>query len=171
MQDGSRFIWLDSCRMKRPPFQQRTFRLVGIEQRDRLLALVGNLPLDALKPLEVVIREEKKARKLDQNALYWAGPLRDIAEQAWVHGRQFSAEVWHEHFKREFLPEFIDAITVLSDHVKDGYHKWARTPGGDRVLIGSTTQLTVKGMSAYLEQVYAYGANLGVQFSERGHGR
>ena len=151
---------------KRPPFQSRTFRLVGIEQRDRLLALVGNLPLDALKPLEVVIREDKKARKPDQNALYWSGPLRDIAEQAWVHGRQFSAEVWHEHFKREFLPDE-NRPDFDDTHVKDGYRKWALTPGDFAVLIGSTTQLTVKGMSAYLEQVYACGASLGVQFGAR----
>ena len=157
--------------MKRPPFQQRTFRLVGIEQRDRLLALVGNLPLDALKPLEVVIREEKKKRSLDQNALYWSGPLRDIAEQAWVHGRQFSAEVWHEHFKREFLPNEAREDFDDHSHVKDGYRKWAVKPDDTLAMIGSTTQLTVKGMSAYLEQGYAAGANLGVQFSERGHGR
>lgn len=154
----------------RPQFNTRTFRLVGIDQRDRLLALVGNLPIDTQKPLEVVIREEKKARKLDQNALYWAGPLRDIAEQAWVRGRQYSAEVFHEYFKREFLPD-PDHSDFDDTHVKDGYRKWADMPNGMRVLVGSTTKLTVRGMSAYLEQVYAAGANLGVQFSERGHGR
>lgn len=57
---------------KRPPFQPRTFRLVGTDQRARLIALVENLPLDAAKPLEVVIREEKKARTLDQNAILHA---------------------------------------------------------------------------------------------------
>lgn len=152
--------------MKRQPFQTRTFRLVGTDQRARLIALVENLPIDFAKPLEVVIREEKKARKLDQNALYWAGPLRDIAEQAWVHGRQYSAEVFHEHFKREYLPDN-ESPDFDDMHVKDGYQKWAITPSGDRVLIGSTTGLTVRGMAAYLEQVYAYGASLGVQFSER----
>lgn len=152
--------------MKRQPFQTRTFRLVGTDQRARLMALVENLPIDFAKPLEVVIREEKKARKLDQNALYWAGPLRDIAEQAWVQGRQYSAEVFHEHFKREFLPDPDRADCDLS-HVKDGFRKWCTTPGGLSVLLGSTTGLTVRGMAAYLEQVYAYGASLGVQFSEK----
>ena len=155
--------------MKRQPFQTRTFRLVGTDQRARLIALVENLPIDFAKPLEVVIREEKKARKLDQNALYWAGPLRDIAEQAWVRGRQYSADVWHEHLKREFLPE-PDRADCDDSHIKEGFAKWATTPGGDFVLVGSTTGLTVRGMAAYLEQVYAYGASLGVQFSERGNG-
>lgn len=154
---------------KRPPFATRTFLLVGADQRARLMALIENLPIDAAKPLEVVIREEKKKRSPDQNSLYWAGPLRDIAEQAWVDGRQYSAEVFHEYFKREFLPD-PDHVDCDDSHIKDGYAKWATTPGGERVLVGSTTGLTVRGMAAYLEQVYAYGASLGVQFSERGHG-
>ena len=146
----------------RPKFQQRTFRLVGRQQVDGLLALVRNLPVDAAYPIEVVLREEKRKRNVDQNALYWAGPLRDIAEQAWVSGQQYRAEVWHEFFKREFLPENECEMT------RDGYRKWAYLPDGPRVLIGSTTHLTVKGMSEYVEQVYAYGASLGVQFTECG---
>ncbi len=148
-------------RSTRPQFQQRTFRLVGRQQVDGLLALVRNLPVDAVKPLEVIIREEKRKRTLDQNALMWAGPLRDIAEQAWVEGRQYSAEVWHEFFKREFLPN------SPGEGTKDGYQKWVDLPTGVMVLVGSTTQLTVRGMSDYLEQVYAYGASLGVQFGAR----
>lgn len=149
---------------KRPTFQQRTFRLADREIVRRLVGLVENLPVDAARPLEVVIREEKRKRTLDQNSLYWAGPLRDIAEQAWVQGRQYSAEVWHEHMKREFLPD-PDRADCDDSHLKDGYRKWATTPGGIFVLVGSTTGLTVRGMAAYLEQVYAYGASLGVQFS------
>lgn len=156
-------------RMKRPPFHTRTFRIVGTDQRARLMALVENLPIDAEKPIEVVIREEKKKRTPDQNALYWAGPLRDIAEQAWVRGRQYSAEVWHEYLKREFLPD-PDHADFDDSHIEDGYAKWSSMPNGRRVLIGSTTGLTVLGMAAYLEQVYACGASLGVQFSERGNG-
>jgi len=152
--------------MKRPHFQQRTFRLIGQQQRDGLLALVRNLPLDSANPLEVVIREEKRKRTEDQNRLMWSGPLRDISEQAWVNGQQFAAEVWHEHLKREFLPDERKAMHD-SSHVKDGYRKWATTPVGDIALIGSTTQLTVRGMAEYLEQVYAYGASLGVQFGAR----
>lgn len=151
----------------RPPYKQRTFRLIGYDQINLLAAVVRNLPVDAVNPLEVIIREEKKPRKLDQNALMWAGPLRDIAEQAWVHGKQFSAEVWHEHLKREFLPDESDQFGFSAERVKDGYRKWDYLPNGQRVLIGSTTQLTVKGFAHYLEQVYAYGASLGVQFGAR----
>ncbi len=145
----------------RPTYQTRTIRLVGIAQREMLTAMAQHLPIDPAHPIEVVIREEKKLRKADANALMWAGPLRDIAEQAWVCGRQFSAEAWNEFFKRDFLPE------SAGDDTKDGYQKWVISPSDDRLLVGSTKHLTVRGMSRYLEQVYAYGASLGVQFTDR----
>jgi len=115
--------------------------------------------MDPLRPLQVVIREEPKKRKSDQNALMFAGPLRDISEQAWLDSRQFSIEIWHEYFKRQLLPETYDAELCL-----ESYSKWAVDPAGDRVLVGSTTQLTVAGMARYIEQIHAFGANLGVQF-------
>jgi hypothetical protein len=146
----------------RAKFATRQFFLRGVQQRGILMALIPNLPLDEEHPLEVVIREPVKARGLDQNALMWVGPLADIASQAWVGGRQYSAEVWHEQFKREYLPEEFD-----EELTKEGYRKWDYTPNGDRVLIGSTTQLTKKGFSQYLTQVEAFGAGLGVQFGAR----
>lgn len=147
--------------MKRQKFVTRTIPLVGPLQLRTALALLPNLPLDADKPLELVIREKAKARKPDQLALMWAGPLKDIAEQAYINGRSFSAEVWHEHMKREHLPEEYD-----EELTKEGYRKWDITPRGERVLVGSTGDLTVKGFAQYLEQVYADGANMGVQFHE-----
>lgn len=141
----------------------KTFYLVGASQQAAAQAFLANLPLDPEEPLEVVVRERVKPRKLSQNALMWAGPLTDIAEQAWVQGRRFPAEVWHEQFKRDFLPEEYDPELCL-----EGYRKWDVTPRGDRVLVGSTTMLTRKGMAQYLQQVEAAGAALGVEFGMRG---
>jgi hypothetical protein len=145
--------------MKRSPFQNRSILIRDERQVDLLLSLIPNLPIDASSPIQVLIREEVKARKPDQNSLMWVGPLADIAEQGYVQGRSYSAEVWHEHFKKEYLPEeFEEGIT------KEGYRKWDYTPAGDRVLIGRTTQLTVRGFALYLQQVEAFGASIGVQF-------
>lgn len=146
----------------RQKFLTRQILLRSDQQRAIVMALLPNLPLDEHEPLEVIIREPVKARGLDANALMWVGPLADIAAQAWVQGRQFSAEVWHEHFKREHLPEEFDP-----ELTKDGYRKWDYTPTGERVLIGSTTQLTKRGFSQYLEQIEAEGAVMGVQFGAR----
>lgn len=148
----------------RQKFQTRTIRLVGELQRQTVLSAIPHLPIDADHPLEIVIREPQKVRGMDANARMWAGPLKDIAEQAWVNGRQFSAEVWHEHFKREYLPE--DDDPELPELAKEGYRKWDIDPAGNRVLVGSTTQLLKRGFALYLQQVEAAGAGIGVIFHE-----
>jgi hypothetical protein len=147
--------------LKRPQFVTRKVLLRSAEQIERLIALLPTLPLDAKKPIEVVLREEVRARKPDQNALMWAGPLKDIADQCWANGRQYSAEIWHEYFKAELLPEEFDL-----DLCKEGYKKWDSTPAGDRVLVGSSTDLTIKGFAQYLDQIHAFGASMGVEFHE-----
>lgn len=147
--------------MTRPKYEQRKILLRGAEQVERAVALLRNVPLDATRPLELLVREEAKPRKPDQNALMWSGPLADMAEQAWCDGRQFSAEVWHEFAKRQFLPDDFDPDLCL-----EGYRKWDIDPAGERVLVGSTTQLTVKGMAQHLEQIFALGGSLGVEFHE-----
>lgn len=146
--------------MTRDRYPTRSILLAGEQQRETALRALAMAPADSKRPLEVVIREEVKARKPDQNARMWSGPLKDIADQAYVGGRTYTAEVWHEHFKAEYLPEEYD-----ERYTKAGYRKWDYTPAGNRVLIGSTTQLTVQGFAIYLEKVIAYGAGLGVMFS------
>jgi len=145
----------------RTEYLTKTIRLVGKLQIDTAINAIQNAPIDSDKPLEVIIREEQKGRSLSANALMWAGPLNDIASQAWVHGRQYSALIWHEYFKEKFLPDFPDLTQV-----KEGYRKYEETPDGRRVLIGSTQKLTKHGFSLYMEQIYAYGAELGIRFSE-----
>lgn len=143
-------------------FQEITVKLVGSAQIDRVKAIVENLPVG--NGIECVFRTEKKIRKPSANSLMWAGPLKDISEQAWVSGRQFSAEVWHEHAKVEFLPEDDDPelSLLVSDHEK--WKKWDFLPNGDRICVGSTTKLTKLGMSRHIQKLEALGANLGVQF-------
>jgi hypothetical protein len=144
----------------RPKFLTRKIVLIGESQKALARSMVENLPIDPVHPLEVIAREVVKSRSLDANAAMWAGPLRDIAEQAWVQGKQYTAEVWHEHFKREYLPEVFD-----DELCKAGYRKWDYLPNGLRVLVGSTTQLTVRGFALYLQSIEAFGAGMGVQFT------
>lgn len=45
-----------------------------------------------------------RKRTKPQNRRYWGrGVLAQIAEQATVGGKLFSAETWHEQFKRQFI--------------------------------------------------------------------
>jgi len=143
-------------------FTTRVIHLRGELQRNTLLSLIPNLPLDYDKPLTVTIEAFKEKRKPDHNAAYWSGPLKDIAEQTWIEGRQFSAVVLHEYFKEQFLPDdFID------DECLKGYQKYEFDPAGNRKLVGSTTMLTKKGFAIFMEQVMAFGASLGVLFSAK----
>ena len=145
---------------ERSPYPTRRFLLPVESVLETAIAALRNAPIDPDRPLEFVLREEVKARKQDQNSLMWAGPLKDIEEQGYVGGRTYSAATWHEHFKREYLPEEFDPSLC-----KDGYQKWDYTPKGERVLVGSTKELTVRGFALYLKQVEAYAqVELGVQF-------
>ena len=145
-------------------FQTRIFRLVGSQQIKSVISLLPHLPINLDNPLELIIQEPKPTRKPDQNAAMWSGPLKDIEQQAFIEGRQYSATVWHEHFKELFLPDE-NSPDFDESHVKSKYKKYDFTPSGKRVLVGSTTELTVKGFAIYLTQVEAFGANLGVMFS------
>jgi len=151
--------------MKREKYPTRKIRLVGELQRSHAITLLHSLPIDDKKPLEIVIREEVKPRKQDQNSLMWSCQLKCIAEQAYVNGRTYSSEVWHEHMKEMFLPETFQSPEHQADIVKEGYRKYDTSPSGKRILVGSTTELTVKGFAIYLQQVEAFGANLGVIYS------
>lgn len=151
--------------MKREKYPTRKIRLVGELQLNHSIVLLHSLPIDDKKPLEIVIREEEKPRKQDQNAMMWSCQLKCISSQAYVNGRTYSAEVWHEHFKELFLPDAFQSHEHQAEIVKEGYRKYDTSPGGKRILVGSTTELTVKGFAIYLQQVEAFGANLGVIYS------
>lgn len=109
----------------RQKFPTRLIVLRDERQRANAIQCIKNLPMDAEKPLEVRVSERKMSRRDEQNALMWAGPLKDISQQVYLNGRTYSPEVWHEHFKREFLPEEFD-----EELCKDGYEKWTFLPSG-----------------------------------------
>ena len=150
--------------MKRQKVATRKVLVLNKRQIDVAISIIRGLPIDPSNPIEIRIGERVMTRNNDQNALMWAGPLRNISEQVWIDGRQYSSETWHEHFKREFLPEEADI-----DLTKEGYQKWVYLPSGERILKASTGDLTTKGFSLYLEQIYAFGSQHGVRFgvSER----
>ena len=111
-------------------------------------------------PKVVEVKPFQKLRTKDQNRLMWKSLMGDIAGQAFIDGRQFSQQVWHEHLKELFLPEKAEEGITTAD-----YQKWLEMPDGSLKMVGSTTKLLTKGMSNYLEQCYAYGCDLGVMFT------
>jgi NinB protein len=141
-----------------PKYHTRSVIITTEASRATALALVTHAPIG----IEIVVREAVKARGLDANGLYWLR-LGEISEQAWLNGRQFTADIWHEHCRREVMP---DTITK-----KDGEDrsKWVEMPHGLPMVI-STTQLERKCFSEYISMVEAFGASLGVRFSANPRG-
>ena len=141
----------------------RTFVISEQRLADMAISVINGNAMGMLKDgrvMAVHIYEHKEARSNEQQSLMWIR-LGEIAQQAFVDGRQYSDECWHEYAKREFLPD----EDGPSKRTRKGYRKWAVNPmTGERVLIGSTTQLTVFGMSEYMTQLEAFGAGLGVMF-------
>lgn len=87
-----------------------------------------------------------RKRTKPQNNRYWGrGVLAQIAEQAVVNGRMYSAEVWHEQMKRMFI----------------GFDE---LPNG-QIIGKSSTKMTTVEFSDFCTQVEAYAASeLGVTF-------
>lgn len=138
-------------------YDTRTIFLATESQRQAAIAAISNAPAG----VEVVIREKPKKRTREQNAYAWAGMIKDFETQGWVDGRSFSGEVWHDYLKREHLPETPEEGITLR-----GYRKWDEAPDGRRVLVGSTTKLTVRGYAEYLTRCMAWGSQeLGIMFT------
>jgi hypothetical protein len=128
----------------------------GPQQLAELINRAVKIPLDDENPVEVVIREQLKKRKLTRNQSYWAGTLADIERDAEHLGRKFPAKAWHQAMKLDFLPDE-NAPGFDPAWVVEGYHKWSEIPGREEpVLIGSTTQLTDAGMRRYVLAVESH---------------
>lgn len=87
-----------------------------------------------------------RKRTIKQNRRYWGkGVLFQIAEQATSGGKLFSAECWHEYFKRRFI-----GVIEL--------------PGGE-VEGMSSTKLSTAEFCEFCDKVEAHAATeLGVTF-------
>ena len=154
--------------MTREQYKRPPICLIGDAQKETACAAIMNAPIDTKRPLEVLIREKPKTRTLDQNALMWAGQLKDISQQVWVNNRTYSTEVWHELFKKDYLPEVDDVDIDLKVKNVETYKKWDFDPNGERVCVGSTTELSKAGFAEYLTQIEVFGAEHGVQFTAKG---
>jgi NinB protein len=116
---------------------------------------------DPEHPLEVAIFPHSKKRTAEQNALMWVSLLGDFARQGIINGKLYEEDTWHLYLKKLFLPE-----TYIEGKTRKGYKKYVEMPDGELVMKGSTTMLTVSGMTDYLEQCYAFGGQeLGIRFT------
>jgi len=111
--------------------------------KEQLYPFLGHW-LQASKTLTLTAGLKKRTKQ--QNRRYWGrGVLAQIAEQATVGGRLFSADTWHEQFKRMFI-----GVEEL--------------PNGE-VIGKSSAGLTTAEFCEFCDKVEAYAAtDLGVRF-------
>lgn len=102
--------------------------------------LAGGMIGKAKHGLEIVVRPMKDKRSVAQNRRYHA-LIRELAAIAWLDGRQYSKEAWHEWAKQEFIG-------------------WEDLPNGQCRGI-STTTLSIEDFGNYMTQIEQWAASNG----------
>jgi hypothetical protein len=130
----------------------REFQLRHTQAWSSLVAFVkanARAMADAGTPLRLIVTTSETKRNAEQNKRYWGFVLKTIAATAWVDGRQFSADVWHEYFARKF--GICEDVTL---------------PGGEVISRRrSTTEMSVSEFGTYMNEVEAHAmSQLGVTF-------
>jgi len=106
---------------------------------------------DRKTPLRVIVTEDERDRLDEQISFYFGVAIKRLSEEAWVDGRLFSKEAWHEELASRFLP----ATEIV-------------TPSGEIVLRRQSIargRIGVKAMATFITQVQAYAATEhGIEF-------
>ncbi|HEZ0077305.1 TPA: hypothetical protein ACLBDC_000065 [Neisseria meningitidis] len=92
--------------------------------------------------LELSVREWRSKRTVRQNRRLWAAVYDKLAENAWVDGRRFDSDTWHEYCKGRFL----------------GYEVYRLSDGSEMKRPISTTTLDTVEMAEYQNNIQAWAA-------------
>ena len=123
--------------------QSVAYRLTKDNKRPLMTTIYNNLGvwLEANAELEVCIRPYNSKRSIEQNRRLWK-IYGELADKAWVNGRRYSAETWHEYCKGVLLGFDIKAM-----------------PDGTEVKTPiSTTTLNTAEMTDYQNRLQSWAA-------------
>lgn len=93
------------------------------------------------KPIEIVVKEYKSTRSVEQNARLWA-TLTDLSDQVEWHGEKLSKEDWK---------------TMITASLK-GQKARAGIDGNVVVFGQPTSKMTIEQMTDVIEAAHAFGA-------------
>jgi len=116
----------------------------------RLIDRLQMVRFDKDQPIyEVTVKEYKSTRSSAQNRLYWKW-MHEVSLMYHESGRElYSDEVWHEFFKKHFLPTDVKEVRGVFIEMRK-----------------TTTKLNTKSFTHYLEQIDHYsGSELEIQLS------
>lgn len=120
-----------------------SYKLTKDNKRPLMTTIYNNLGawLEANAELEVCIRPYNSKRSVEQNRRLWK-IYGELADKAWVNGRRYNAETWHEYCKGVLLGFDIKAM-----------------PDGTEVKTPiSTTTLNTAEMTDYQNRLQAWAA-------------
>ena len=119
------------------------YKLTKDNKRPLMTTIYNNLGawLEENAELEVCIRPYNSKRSIEQNRRLWS-IYGKLADEAWVNGRRYSAETWHEYCKGMFL----------------GYELKAMPDGTEIKTPISTTTLNTAEMTDYQNRLQAWAA-------------
>ena len=123
--------------------QSVAYKLTKDNKRPLMTTIYNNLGvwLESNAELEVCIRPYNSKRSIEQNRRLWK-IYGELADKAWVNGRRYSAETWHEYCKGMFL----------------GYELKAMPDGTEVKTPISTTTLNTAEMTDYQNRLQAWAA-------------
>ena len=123
--------------------QSVAYRLTKDNKRPLMTTIYNNLGVwpESNAELEVCIRPYNSKRSIEQNRRLWK-IYGELADKAWVNGRRYSAETWHEYCKGVLLGFDIKAM-----------------PDGTEVKTPiSTTTLNTAEMTDYQNRLQSWAA-------------
>lgn len=123
---------------------KQTIHLIDNQRKQYAYECIQNAPED------YVCTIQKKTRTLDQNAKLWA-MLSDVSNQVEWYGRKLSSEDWKNIFTASLMQ--FDTVPGID--------------GGIVVLGQSTSRMTVSIMRDLIELMNAFGAEHGVEWTDR----
>jgi hypothetical protein len=114
-----------------------TFVLADESDRHAMIGRLRALQIRTGRPWRLIIEPDTPKRTVKQNTRMWS-VFRYIAANAWVNGKQFSAEAWHHHYAGEFIG-------------------WEESPDGSKVPVGTST-LNTREHNGFVDRVIADAA-------------
>lgn len=123
--------------------QSVAYRLTRDNKRPLMTTIYNNLGawLEANAELEVCIRPYNSKRSVEQNRRLWK-IYGELADKAWVNGRRYSAETWHEYCKGVLL----------------GFDVKSMPDGTEVKMPISTTTLNTAEMTDYQNRLQSWAA-------------
>lgn len=111
---------------------------------------------------EIICRPATKPISVKLRGLFHGAVLTQISEQAKVAGIRYVADVWKEHFRKEFLPDQFVRVKAIR-RGEDGHPEPYWT---SRRIRSSTEDLGNRRYAEHVDQVIAYAVTeLGVEFA------